>query len=374
MKFIRNYLIGREQRVLVGSGISGTKPVLSGVPQGSIIGPILFILFVNDLPDCLNTNTELALYADDTKIWRPIKSYTDHLSLQNDINNLNRWALENKMKFHFQKCKIVSIFNRKSPTGMLPIPFLKFQYFLGDDPLDYADSEKDLGVCMSINFRFDDHWDKILSKAAQQLGITRRTCSFVHDTRRRRALYIALIRSQFEHCSPIWRPTNKTAIDRFEAFQKKCIKWVISEENVNYISFGDYLKKCKQLNLLPLAMHFDLNDLILFHKVVYELIPLKMPEYLTLYNNNSRLRSTHLDSLSYVSAILPRNSNRGILDKSFFYRTHSLWNHVPLEIREIPNPAAFKSNLVANYWKEITLTISSDNNASSSDFYLMDND
>ncbi len=65
-------------------------------------------------------------------------------------------------------------------------------------------------------------------------------------------------------------------------------------------------------------MRFDLNDLILFHKVVYEHIPLKMPDYLKLYDNNSRLRSTHLDSLSFVSAILPKNSNRGILDKSFF--------------------------------------------------------
>ena len=122
-------------------------------------------------------------------------------------------------------------------------------------------------------------------------------------------------------------------------------------------------------------MRFDLNDLILFHKVVYELIPLKMPDYLKLFNNNSRLRSTHLDSLSFVSSILPRNSNQGILEKSFFYRAHSLWNHVPLEIREIPNPATFKINLVANFWKEVSSIISIDSNDSNSGFYdLSDND
>ncbi len=355
--------------------MSDTKPVLSGVPQGSIIGPILFVLFINDLPSRLSPDTMLELYADDTKIWRAIKSYSDHLTLQNDIIGLNTWALENKMKFHLDKCKILSILNQKSPLNILPIPFIKFQYFLGDDPLDYTNTEKDLGVLVSVNFRFDDHWNKILAKAAQQLGLMRRTCSFVQDSRRRRALFLALVRSQFEHCSPIWRPTSKTALDRFEAFQKKCIKWVISEEHVNFYSYSDYLIKCRQMKLLPMAKRFDLNDLILFHKVVYSLIPLEMPDYLTLYNGNSRLRSSHLDSLSFMSAILPRNSNKGILDKSFFYRTHSLWNNIPLEIRDTANPITFKNNLVDYFWKELSsIIISSNTDDEHSGFYLSDND
>ncbi len=375
LKFIRSYLSGREQCVLIEGEMSDTKPVLSGVPQGSILGPILFVLFINDLPCNLSKNTMLALYADDTKIWRAIKSYSDHLTLQNDVNSLNNWALTNKMKFNLQKCKIVSIFNRKSPVGMLPIPFIKFQYFLGDDPLDYTESEKDLGVLVSVSFRFDEHWDKILSKAAQQFGLTRRTCSFVHDTTRRRALFLALVRSQFEHCSPIWRPTTKAALVRFEAFQKKCIKWVISEENVNYHSYSSYLIKCRELKILPLNHRFDLNDLILFHKVVYRLIPLELPEYLIFFNGESRLRSTHLDKMSLVSTILPRNSNKGIVNKSFFYRTHPLWNSIPLEIREITSPASFKTQLTAHFWKEISsLIIKDDVEDEHSYFYWSDDE
>ncbi|KAL5265109.1 hypothetical protein ACHWQZ_G006000 [Mnemiopsis leidyi] len=95
---------GREQSVIIDNCVSTSKPVLSGVPQGSIIGPILFVLFINDLSDGLSPGTGLALYADDTKIWRSIQSDLDHDILQSDISKLNNWALENKMKFHPAKC------------------------------------------------------------------------------------------------------------------------------------------------------------------------------------------------------------------------------------------------------------------------------
>ena len=89
LKFIKNYLSDREQCVVIGNAKSEIKPVLSGVPQGSILGPILFVLFLNDLPQGLSADTNLALYADDTKIWRAIKSENDHELLQKDITYLN---------------------------------------------------------------------------------------------------------------------------------------------------------------------------------------------------------------------------------------------------------------------------------------------
>ena len=148
LKFICNYLQGREQRVVLGNQISSSKPVNSGVPQGSILGPLLFVLFINDLPDGLSTGTGLALYADDTKIWRIIETENDHIILQNDITYLNNWALANKMKFHPGKCKVISICN--SPPPLLNIlPDIEFLYFLGTACLDYVELEKDLGVDIS---------------------------------------------------------------------------------------------------------------------------------------------------------------------------------------------------------------------------------
>ena len=121
---------------------------------------------------------------------------------------------------------------------MLPVPFLKFQYYLGQVPLDYTESEKDLGVVITNSFKFDCQVENLLCKANQQFGLTRRTCAFVNDIKRKRTLYLTLIRSQFEHCSQIWRPTSKSANDRIDAFQKKCLKWILSEKFVNYYSFS----------------------------------------------------------------------------------------------------------------------------------------
>ena len=371
LKFLVNYLSDREQRVLVDSCKSEVKPVLSGVPQGSILGPILFVLFINDLPIGLNNETNLMLYADDTKIWRSITCSHDYFLLQQDIDCLNDWALRNKMKFHPSKCKVLSIPGKKSNVGFLPVPFLRFQYLLSQTPLDYTDSERDLGVIVSENFCFDDQLSKLISKANQQFGITRRTCSFVKDIRRRRSLYLALIRSQFEHCSQIWRPTTKSKLDKLDAFQKKCIKWVLSEEFVNYQSFETYVKKCRQVNILPLSKRFNLNDLILFHKIVYGISSLAMPGYLSRYCGISRLRSCHLDSLSYVSAILPQRGIRNHLSKSFFYRTHLIWNTIPLDIREVSCPSSFKRKLTEYLWKEVLEDVSHDGHE---DFYLSDND
>jgi hypothetical protein len=131
-KFIMNYLKGREQSVVIDNCESSSKPVLSGVPQGSIIGPILFVLFINDLPFGLSPGTDLALYADDTrKIWRSIACGNDHRILQNDVKCLHEWAMLNPMK-----CKVVSIQSRPSPLSMLP--FHDYQYTVGENSLDYT--------------------------------------------------------------------------------------------------------------------------------------------------------------------------------------------------------------------------------------------
>ena len=357
LKFIENYLCGREQCVVIENEKSSNKTVLSGVPQGSILGPILFVLFINDLPTGLDNDTNLALYADDTKIWRPIKCDKDHDILQKDIDYLNNWAIRNKMKFHPQKCKVVSLCNResrlgeKSSLGIFIFPLIRFHYHLGGVPLEYADSEKDLGILINPNLNFTDHHDALFSKANQQFGLLKRTCHFVKDIKRKRALYLTLVRSQFEHCSPVWRPSNKTSLEKFDNFQKKAIKWILAEEELSYHSYDCYVRKCRQVNILPLSCRFDLNDLILFHKVVNSYIPLNLPPYLTLFNGETRLRSTHLDNLCYISSIIPKTSSSSLLSKSFFYRTHSLWNSLPLEIRSLGSLTVFRSRLETYFWQ-----------------------
>ena len=179
-----------------------------------------------------------------------------------------------------------------------------------------------------------------------------------------------MVRSQFEHCSPVWRPFLKTILEKFEAFQKKCIKWILNEVSSSYFSYSNYIKKCREVDILPLTQKFDLNDLVLFHKVVYNLIPLDLPQYLSLFEGNSRLRSSHHDRLSFVCTLQPKGTSTGLLDKSFFYRTHSMWNHLPLDIREITCNLSFKDKVTKHLWSQ--LLSNEDPEMGTGDFYSSD--
>ena len=296
LKFLKSYLQNRKQRVVLDNYTSDTIDVLSGVPQGSIIGPLLFVLFINDIYKSLNNSTNVAFYADDTKMWRQINCNKDCEILQKDINSLHEWCTQNKMKFHPEKCKVLTVSNNETPVFIDEFPFTTTFYTIGQDIIDYNDSQKDLGIHMNAKLDWSEHQAFILNKAHQMLGLTKRTCHFTTDLRRRRSLYLTLVRSNFEHCSFIWGPCYNTDIVKFESLQKKAIKWINKEDFSHY---GDekYLLKCRELDILPLDLHFKINDLLFFHKFINNIILVSHPEYIKPYSGNSRLRSNHLDSL-----------------------------------------------------------------------------
>jgi hypothetical protein len=355
LKFIKNYLKNRKQRVVINNEYSDYLPVLSGVPQGSIIGPILFVLFINDLPDGLSAGTDLALYADDTKISRKILCENDHFVLQQDIDYLNNWAVSNKMIFHPNKCKVLSV-SLNPPLLIDILPFVQFYYSLGNSTLDYVLCEKDLGVDMTPRLNFTNQCDRLYSKASQQFGLLRRNCYFVNSIKQRRTLYVTLVRSLFEHCSIIWRPTTQSLLSKLESIQKRATKWILHEEHSSYKSDLVYLLKCKEIKLLPLSSRFELNDILFFHKIVCNRVEVVLPDYLKYYDGSSRLRSSHLDSLSFVSTIIPKSSSNAF-SKSFFYRTHSLWNQLPFDTRSIVAPEPFKSQVVDYLWSRLNSDI-----------------
>ena len=174
-----------------------------------------------------------------------------------------------------------------------------------------------------------------------------------------------MVRSQFENCSIIWRPGVKSLMDKIERIQKCAIKWIFSEEYTSYGSYSVYInKKCKDANLLPMSERFCLNNMLFLHKVIHKLIPIELPDYLSFFQGQSRLRSCHMDHRSLVSSIVPnitincnnvsseRNSTNAF-SNSFFYRSHLTWNSLPLEMREIESHSLFKVELIKHLWSAL---------------------
>ena len=356
LRFFKCYLDERYQRVVIGNKMSHKCRVTSGVPQGSILGPTLFILFLNDITKDLSPDTNIAMYADDTKIWRRIRKQDDHWILQRDINSLMNWATCNKMKFHPSKSHVLSITNSIGATQ----DDGNYIYAIDNSPICYTELEKDLGVHIHGKLNWTQHCNKLYSKANQRLGLLKRTCHFTKNINKRRAFYLSQVRSQFEHCTIIWRPSSDTMIEKLESLQKRSLKWVLKN---TYLSLGDtreYYQVCKKINILPLAIRFDFKDLLFFHQIFYGISTVSFPYYMKKFTG-SRLRHSHLDNLSMVSDVLPKiphnltsSHTRNIgISKSFFYRAHILWNKLPYDVRSIESPSIFKNRLLAHHWSYI---------------------
>ena len=351
LKFIKSYLEGRQQQVVIGGYTSSIKPVNSGVPQGSILGPLLFVLFINDMFSCVSEGTNIALYADDTKIWREILSFSDHHILQNDINRLYDWSVRNRMTFHPKKCKALSVTLQRNVLDSLP--FGIFCYEINENTIDYVDSQRDLGVEVNTRFTWGPHCDVLANKASSRLGLLRRICHFTTDKRQKRSFYLAVVSSLFEHCSVIWAPQRATHLGKLAAIQKRAVKWINGE---SFTSYSDevFAAKQKDLNILPIKLKFIYNDLVLFYKIVNQLVPVNLPGYMTVsvpedsrYTRRNAQIHDMIDVSSYKSSITPCSD---ALKHSFFHRTMLRWNHLPVSIRQVECLPRFKSNLTALLW------------------------
>ena len=343
LKFIKEYLKDRTQKVVIGDKSSTSLPVESGVPQGSILGPLLFVLYINDIYKCVYDGTNIALYADDTKIWRKIVSETDCFLLNNDINSLNKWALRNEMSFHSTKCKILTFSLRTTPNDILL--FQKFSYELGDTILDYDDNEIDLGAYLTTKLTWDSHHDFICKKASRQLGLLCRTCHFVKNPNKKRSLYIMIVRSLFEHCGEIWAPLEYIAANKFEPIQKQAVKWITNKQS-SFLNESEYCNALKKLDL-PMTLFFGLKKLKLFHKTWNNNIPVKFSEYII----KARNRRHPNGMLKVETNNLSKDINA--FSRSFFPSTIPYWNDLPVHIRQITCTVKFALAVKEHVWQSI---------------------
>ena len=218
LNWIRAFLRGRTQSVMVEGEHSRKDKVLSGVPQGTVLGPLLFLLFVNDLPDCVSEGTRTRLFADDCLVYREVRSQEDRVKLQADLDALGAWSARWGMRFNTSKCEILQI-----GTGTRTLPATHF-YTLNGDVLKLVSSAKYLGVLATHNLSWSDHIRGISAKANAKLGWARRNlrgCPY----KLRETAYTTLIRPGLEYCDTIWDPHSKADAALLDQVQNRASRW-----------------------------------------------------------------------------------------------------------------------------------------------------
>ena len=172
---------------MVVDGLSSSYlDVTSGVPQGSIVGPLLFLIYVNDLPDAAK-HSKVQMFADDSKCYKIINNPHDSNLLQSDLQALCLWSSTSKLKFNLKKCSGIR-FSRKR---CIESP----DYFLCSSQIPFQSTQKDLGIFITNNLKWSPHISNIVSKANRMLGFLRRNWTYLTDKNCRRSLYLTLVRT-----------------------------------------------------------------------------------------------------------------------------------------------------------------------------------
>ena len=231
--WIEQWLTDRRQRVVVDGEVSNWKSVLSGVPQGSVLGPILFIIYINDLDDSITSN--VLKFADDTKLFRKVNTDGDKQHLQNDLDRLVKWSEKWQILFNFGKCKCLH-------TGH---GNLNVNYKMGDTVLCTTVKEKDLGVTISADMKVSEQCGIAASKGKQILGLIRRNITY-KGKKLIIPLYKAIVRPHLEYCIQAWRPYRKKDIDTLERIQRRATKMI---PELRYLSYEERLKECGLITL-----------------------------------------------------------------------------------------------------------------------------
>ena len=276
--WIRDYLHNRTQKVRVNGAYSSTAPVLSGVPQGSVLGPALFLIFVADASEIIKNF--ISLYADDTKLFTYIleASCVDNLhtaeSLQLDLNILAVWCDTMQMSYNIAKCHSLHL-GKHNPRNTYVLPKMTnikktsggTSYDYTFHKLDHVEQEKDLGVVVDEKLQFRNHMSAKIAKANTMIYLIKHTFKFL-NTEMFNTLYKSLVRPQVEYATQVWCPTLKMDINAIEKVQHRATK-LIPE-----IAMLSYEERLQHLKLPTLQYRRLRQDLIFIFKHTQELIDL----------------------------------------------------------------------------------------------------
>ena len=334
-RWFKCYLANRIQKVRINNSLSTQLPVISGVPQGSILGPLLFIIYMNDLPECLSV-AESLMFVDDTKCYMNINSLPDNFILQNELNLIVSWSKRMCLNF-----------NPTKSTFLCFKSIVETSYNISSTEIAAQSHHKDLGVFFTHDLSWDYHHRHVLSKAYSALGLLRRTFSKLHSPEIKKKLYLSIVRSQLMYCSTIWRPHLIKDIMLIEQLQRRATKFILNDYE------SDYFTRLTKLNLLPIMYHFELSDLM------FAIKSLKSPT-----NNFDISKFISFCSGSTRSAVTGKlqhtMKSNNKLRHFYFSRLPRLWNALPPIDLALPI-SRHKQNIYRFMWSHFTSNFNPDN-------------
>ena len=213
LRWMRSFLTGRIQKVCIDGAASSPCDVTSGVPQGSVLGPLLFIIYINDIGAHLSPGTHMRLFADDALLYRHTDTFDDHITLQKDLDHLMDWAETWRMEFKPKKCYAMHFMTPHQKRNTCAAP-----YYMGNHQLERVSDTAYLGVTLNEHLSWSPNTYRIAAKAHASLSFLERNLRSVPQELRERA-YFTIVRPGFEYASSITDPYLKKDVKRFESIQ-----------------------------------------------------------------------------------------------------------------------------------------------------------
>jgi len=324
LKWLSLFLNGRSQRVKVGNCFSDYKPVYSGVPQGSVLGPILFLLYINDIVSLFGNDITVKLFADDVKMYVSFDNINDCRILQTGLDLLCDWCKRWQLNASPTKCMILH-FGCKNPL---------VSYSINNTVLPNVEEVKDLGICVDNCLKFDKHISCIVAKASQRAALILR-CFKSRDAILLFRAFAAYVRPILEYCSQVWSPHYSTLINKVECVQRRFTK------RLHGFSKLPYLERLKLLSVETLELRRVRADLVMVFRIVNHCVALDARELFLFRTNLSLDRPTRGHNMRFVKP----HCNLNCRLNAFNCRVINAWNSLPQAVIDCKTVNAFKNSL-----------------------------
>ena len=321
LELISSFLSNRQQKVSLNASISDFLPNNFGVPQGSVLGPLLFSLYINDLP--LFIGTQCDMFADDTTLETTnLDAHKVYHSMQQSIHDLVKWTHLNHMALHPHKTKFMLVTTRQKRQNLTKtLPIL----YIDKVEVEEVVSHKVLGITIDNNLSWSKHLENISRNIASKLYQFRKIKNFL-DLHARKLFFYSYIQSTIDYASTLWDLASNKVLKPLFSIHKRAVKITINKSSS--LTATDY----KHANILPFHAKLVFNKGILMHKILYGNAPSSLINMFT-FNN---YRHSHKLNLPFTTIILCKSS--------LTYSGGWLWNHIPKSLKSESSLKVFKSS------------------------------